>query len=488
MTPHADPHDSTPRTPLAAAVVAEAVRRIEAAGPLDDQAELRQAFHTRPTRAAQVLARAWLLGQRLGLPAELARWRHLGGWVVLGLAVAVALAGLGAARGVLAPDGGINAVAAFVGLLGLHALTLLAWLLGLAWSLSGRGGGAGGWSLGRLALGLAARLPLDRGPHALTLLRAFSGLVQRQRLWPWLTGALSHAIWTLALALTLGALAFGFAFHAYRLSWETTILGADFFQRFVQLTGRLPAALGFPVPDASAVQRAGQAGASAGADAAVQRAWAWWLMGCVAVYGVLPRALLAALSFWRWRAGLARLAQVDMADPYVRRIVQRLDALEPPPEVIDPEHRPDRAPAPPALPPGAPGTLAVVGFELPPELAWPPPGLPAASGPALRIAGGARERAQALGQLMAARPASLLLVCHAPSSPDRGTARFLREAAFQAGRSALLLVAVQGGAGAPVPEAAARRWGDWLQAEDLPGVALLSSAAAAADWVASAHA
>jgi len=86
---------------------------------------------------------------------------------------------------------------------------------------------------------------------------------------------------------------------------------------------------------------------------------------------------------------------------------------------------------------------------------------------------------------MAARPASLLLVCHAPSSPDRGTARFLREAAFQAGRSALLLIAAQSGEGAPVPEAAARRWRDWLQAEDLPGVALLDSVAAADDWVAS---
>ena len=136
-------------------------------------------------------------------------------------------------------------------------------------------------------------------------------------------------------------------------------------------------------------------------------------------------------------------------------------------------------------PPGAPGTLAVIGFELPPELDWPPPGLPAASGPAPRIAGGAREREQALGRLMAARPASLLLVCHAPSSPDRGTARFLREAAFQAGRSALLLIAAQSGEGAPVPEAAARRWRDWLQAEDLPGVALLDSVAAADDWVAS---
>ena len=76
------------RTPLAPAVVLEAVQRIEAAGPLDDQAALQQAFRTRPTRAAQVAERGWLLGQRLGLPAELARWRHLGWWVVAALAVA----------------------------------------------------------------------------------------------------------------------------------------------------------------------------------------------------------------------------------------------------------------------------------------------------------------------------------------------------------------------------------------------------------------
>ena len=86
------------RTPLATAVVLEAVQRIEAAGPLDDQAALQQAFRTRPTRAAQVAERGWLLGQRLGLPAELARWRHLGWWVVAALAVAMAFTGLGTAR------------------------------------------------------------------------------------------------------------------------------------------------------------------------------------------------------------------------------------------------------------------------------------------------------------------------------------------------------------------------------------------------------
>lgn len=477
------------RSALAAAIVTEAVQRIEADGPLDDQTELQRAFHTRPTRAGQVHERAWLLGQRLGLPPALARWRQLAGWVVLGLALLVALAALAAARAVLAPDRSINAVAAFVSLLGWHALMLLLWLLGLLWPAAGSGRSAlAGFSLGRLALGLAARLPLDRGPHALTLLRASAAVLQRARLWSWLSGALSHAIWSLAFVLITGVLAFGFAFHAYRLNWETTILSAGFFQRFVQLTGALPALLGFPVPDAAAVQRVGSAGVRAWQDAASQREWAWWLIGCVVAWGLLPRLLLAALSWWRWRAGQARLGRLDLADPYLLRIVQRLDALEPPPQVIDAE-RPFAAPAPPppgGAPgaPGAPGSVVLIGFELPPEIDWPPPGLAAGALPALRVAGSARERQAAVGQLAAARPESLLLAVHAPSSPDRGTARFLREALRQAGRGALLLLA----AGGTAPdEAATRRWREWLEAEGFPTVSTVESVPAAGDWLASTH-
>ena len=93
--------------------------------------------------------------------------------------------------------------------------------------------------------------------------------------------------------------------------------------------------LGFAVPDAAAVQGVGNAAAGAAQPLASQREWAWWLMGCVLAYGLLPRALLLLLSLWRWHGGRRRLAgQVDMADPYVRRIVARLDALEPPPQVI----------------------------------------------------------------------------------------------------------------------------------------------------------
>lgn len=459
------------RSPLAAAIVAEAVRRIEADGPLDDAAALAQAFRTRPTRGEQLLERAWLLGQRLGLPAQLARGRQAGWGVLLALALLVALTGLGLARAVLGEGRHINAVAAFVSLLGLHGLTLALWLLGLLLPAARRAGAP----LGRLALWLTAHLPLARGPHALTLLRSLGTVLGRHGLLIWLTGAISHGIWALAFVITLVVLLFGFAFHAYTLSWESTILGAGFFQRFVQLSGALPALLGFPVPDAAAVQQVGNL-AAGGATGISQRDWAWWLMGCVAVYGLLPRALLALLSGWRWRAGVARLAGVDMADPEVQRIVRRLDALEPPPAVIDPEH-PGAAAATPAWPaaaPGAPGSWRAIGFELPPELLWPLP-IDSAASP-LRVSGSQAERQGALQQLAATRPQSLLLLVHAPASPDRGTARFVREAAALAQRTALWPVGEGADLGA--------RWRDWLKSEGFDAVARVQSAPEALDWIA----
>ena len=67
MMPTDPPSAFEHASPLARALVTAAVQRIEMAGALDDAAELRQAFAAQPTRAAQVQARAWLLGERLGL-------------------------------------------------------------------------------------------------------------------------------------------------------------------------------------------------------------------------------------------------------------------------------------------------------------------------------------------------------------------------------------------------------------------------------------
>ena len=473
------PDSVSHRPTLPAAVIAGTVALIESSGPLEDQAQLREAHRTQSSRSAQFVERAWLLGERLGLQAELARWRHVGLLVLLGLAALVAFSALGSARAVVGDARSINAVAAFVTLLGLHFLTLFMWALSVLWP-----GALAGLSLGKLALWLTARLPLERGPHSLSVLQASNRLLRTHHMLPWAFGLVSHVIWTLAFGLILLVLAFGFAFHAYSLSWETTILSAGFFQRFVHFTGWLPSWLGFPVPDAVAVQRAGTGGLQTLAHAASQREWAWWLMGCVFTYGLLPRLCLALLSHVRWRSGTRKMAKPDAADPYVRQIFSRLDALDGS-MVTDPEDAHEAHARHPAVPGGAalPNTVAVVGFELPPEVPWPLPDLSGALDTrdephaeqvlSQRIAGAASERQDLIKALEQARPWTLLVICHAASSPDRGTARFLREVAPLAHQCRLLLVLGADGQAAPASEESLRRWQDWLAAERLDVIQLV---------------
>ncbi|KQP23112.1 DUF2868 domain-containing protein [Pseudorhodoferax sp. Leaf267] len=448
------------RSPLAQAAITRAVQLVEDDGPLEDGQAMRQSFAAQADGAGRVHERAALLGQRLGLGREWARWRHLGGGVVLVLALVVVFAAWGLARVVLGDAREINVVAAFVSLLGLHGLTLLLWLASLLVPLPTAGG-----ALGRWALQLTARLPLDRGPHAVQLARATSDVLGRARLAPWAFGGVSHGIWTLSFVLLLVALALGFSLRAYRLTWETTILTPEFFVQFVRATGWLPQRLGFAVPDAATLLQP----ALAGADA--QRAWAWWLLGCVAVYGLAVRVLCGLWCWAMWRRGQGRL-RLDLADPYVRRLLARFEAMEPA-QIIDVEHAAD-APVR-ALVRAAPETAErwLLGFELPPETEWPP-----LQGPwhTQRIEGTQQERAAVLQALAAAPPHKLLIACHAPSSPDRGTERFVREACGLAGACGLLLLGAR-------QEADAARWRDWLQRGTLAKVQLHTEAQAAQAWL-----
>lgn len=478
-----NPAEAAPGSSLSAAILTEAVLRLERQGPLEDTAELQQAFHTKSTRAAQLQERARLLGVRLGLLRELARWRRLVFGAIATLAVVVAVLALMTARAVLEPDRSINAILAFFSLLGWHGLTLGLWLLGFLkfWRPY-----AGQLSLARAALWLVAHMPFARTStrgavnHRSLLLESTYSVVRRARLWPWLTGMLSHTIWALSFLVVMVVLGFGFAFREYQLTWETTILSAGFFEHFVAVTGVLPSFLGFPVPDAAAVREVGNA-AGGGATGPGQREWALWLLGCVVAYGLLPRVLFALFSSWRWRTGRERIAQPDMIDANVRSIIARLDALEPPPEVIDPEWRlvgPEAASST-ALS-EARGAFVLIGFELPPEITWPPSGLPSPA-VTLEVSGSGPERQAAISQLLATRPGSLVVSVHAASSPDRGTARFLREVSTFAVRTALLLLS----ADIEVTASARRRWQDWLTSEKLATLTLVDEAAVASAWIAS---
>jgi hypothetical protein len=455
-----------------------AVQRAEALQPLDDVEALRTAHAHYLTPQDRVLARADLLAVQLGLDAELALWRTRLLWVALAAAAGVGLLSYGLISAVVGGDRRINAMAALLAVLGPHLLSLLIWLLSLLF-----GAGSGGGGLAKWALGWSTRLPGLRGERQqtarLVLDATLDVLGQSGRLLLWSLGLLTHLIWSLAFVLTLAGLLAAFSFLSYQLTWETTILDGAVFARFAHAVGSAPAWLGFATPDVGQLLT-GQGD---------HRGWAWWLIGCTLVYGLglrLAALLLSGSAVWLLLRGIRLNGGVDSTDPYVRRLLARFEALQQP-QLLDPElpvaPLPGMSPKPlrdlsHRLP------LALLAFELPPALAWPPAGLQAAtalaaaSGLLASTAGAAAEKRALLAQLEAAAPQRLLLVCNGQASPDRSTERFLRAACGHAERTALCLLATN-----PIGAAESlQRWRAWLATLELPLDALFDDTAAAASW------
>lgn len=457
-------------------LLAQTVRLIEDQGPLEDSEAMGQALRMHSGRQERLLERARLLSHRLKLDEELARWRELALYVWLALAALVFFMAYGIAAALLGGERTLNAVLAFFGVLGMHFFTLLLWLLGLLFSSLPGNGMSARISLGKLFLRLLAWVPLDRGPHSLTMANAANSLFRQSKLTPWISGLVSHTVWAAAFVLILIALWFGFSFREYRLTWETTILHADFFIRFIELTGWLPGLLGFPVPDTATLLDPGAAGGD-------HRAWALWLIGCTVVYGLLVRLALAGICWLKWRKERDAVG-IDTAAPYFRKLLARFDGMEAS-EILDREQRADSLGH--ALHASGKGLAcsmpAVVGYELPDEQSWPPDGLPASLSACERIAGGSEEKRRLLNRLAQVQPRRLLLVCNMSSTPDRGTERFVREAAATSGPSALLLLASSG-----TPAALVDRWQAWLADIDMPEIRLFTDANQAGRWLEEANA
>jgi hypothetical protein len=430
-------------SPFQDATITEAVQLVEEAGPLDDAQAMREAMRLRQDPAGRIAERANVLAQRIGLQETFARARIWAPWVLLGLVAVIVIAGLTLAGNVLGGERRINVVVALASLLGFHLVTLVLWLLGLIVPL-----GSVNLSFGALWLALTARVAGGKHGQAPMLLRAATRLLNRARLLPWALGFVSHAIWTLSFAVVLAAMLFALAFRNYTLSWETTILEPDFFVDSVQVLGRPPAWLGFPVPDAQAIL-------SPLGDASGQRAWALWLTGCIVVYGLLPRAAFALLSaiVWQTRKGALR---PDLSQPCYRKLLARFDALAPPSIVdADPGQQPQQVPR--SLAAGETNdTLMAVGFELPDELPWPPAALEMRGAQAMRIDGSATARRELFDTLARLHPRRVLIGCHAASSPDRGTERFLREVMSLSGECRLWVF------GVATDDSARQRWHAWL--------------------------
>jgi len=237
----------------------------------------------------------------------------------------------------------------------------------------------------------------------------------------------------------------------------------------------LPQQLGFTLPDTHTLLDP----ASPGSD---HRAWAWWLIACITLYGLVPRLLLLILSWamWRWRK---HTVQPDFTQPYYVKLLARFHDMHRS-AVVDPEQRAAlrNSPLTRQAIPGETPSLAVIGFELPEEQPWPPEPVhrlsPAQVGLVERIAGSIQERRLVLNKLAVPPPYRLLFACNPDATPDRGTASFIREAAAHAVHCAIWLPAS--------PQSDTRsinRWTAWLETSQLEDLRCLTRMSEFLAWM-----
>lgn len=443
--------------------LAETVRRAEEQwGPYEDAAIVRDLVARPPaSHEPLVIARQLAVAQREGLTDSAHRW-VANAWAALAvLALIALLTGWGAARGALG-DGShpVNLFWALGTLLALNLATFVVW--GISMLVGERSGLVGRvvvWLAGRLT-----RLPRLTGqdsasglvrPTAALLPVSLLALLRRARLQRVLFGLLTHAWWTLVLATSVVALIVLLSTRRYEFLWETTLLSPDTFVSLTRFLGYLPARLGFAIPDAAMV-RASDGLLPLGAEG--HALWSTFLLGCVVVYGVLPRmlALLAcAWLVWRRRHGFA----VDLGTPSLVALEQRLQQRAADIGVVDAERDIPQATGPASAwaQEGCPTFLSedlrrhtardaavVVGIELPHDVAWPP----AWVGDGVLDGGNIDDRHQRnalLGHLAQHRPQRLLLVCDVNQTPDRGTLALITELMNLSASGRILLLAMGSG-------------------------------------------
>ena len=455
--------------------LAEIIRlREEHWGPLEDADAVRQARHAPGTLETRILLRAHLLARREGHDNLAARWRQGAVYSLLALLAAAVIAGVASAAGALG-DGSrpVNVLWAVGALLGIHLLTLLLWLVSF---LLPPGGATG---LGRLWLWATRKLA--RGPDAALVPQALLNLLGRAGARRWLFGAISHGLWLAALAAALGTLLALLSTASYRFVWATTLLQPDAFIFLTRALGWLPAQFGFAMPSADVVRASDNTQVL---PAVAQAQWSIWLIGVIAIYGVLPRLLACTLCLLRLRRARRGL-RIDTTLPGYAAL---RDRLLPPVQstgidrAADPLHQP-RVVA------GNIDSLAdmpvLVGLELPADIPWPPAGLP----PGVRDAGNLDSREQRnrlLDALAHAGARRLLIACDARQTPDRGTLNLIAALAGKAAQTRVWLYT----AASTLPPATQARldvWRDRLAASGMASQAIVRDTDEPLRWLETGH-
>ncbi len=438
-------------------------------GPLDDSRELRRVRAPGTSFSQKILLRAALIGRREGVDRSLQHWRQIARLTLAGMLLAAILAGAGAALGALG-DGTrpVNLLLAVAALLGLHTITFILWLLSFALE----GHNAGAW-LGRAWLWLTQKLA--RGPDSGLAPRALAELLARNGSLRWALSAISHGLWVGAMLSALATMLGVLSAKRYGFNWETTLLSPDTFVALTKALGWLPGVLGFAMPGDAAIR------ASDGLHAlpeSTQALWSSWLIGCLVIYGLLPRLAGFLASFFIARRGIAAIA-IDEGLPGYAELRERLQPASENMGIDAPAGNDGLAQGQHALFTGddQPGP-SLVGLELPPGFAWPPRPAPSHVHD-LGIVDTGPQRKALLDYLHAHAPDKLLIVCDGRQTPDRGAIGLVAEAASLTGQTRILLLAPPGNT-----EGRLAAWLERLAAAGIAAEHAYTDAPAALDWVA----
>jgi hypothetical protein len=431
-------------------LVAEAVRLHEEArgAPLDEPRADEAARASAGDFERRVLVRAERLSVAQPLRAAL---RHLWAGITTAFAIGIVAAfaaGAASARVVLGSytEGPVNFFLALAGLLGLHTIALLLWLIFIIF----RPGNAAIGLLGRIILKVGGRVTrwLHEGPLELAAVRAAGSVFSSANLGRWVLSTISHSMWLAYLAGCLTLVLLLLSTRQYDFAWETTILSEPVYVKIARLIAWPVQTLGFPAPDAQQIGATRWTGKGP-LPAEAREAWGGLLIGCIVVYGLLPRGLALLVSI----AALLRARSRYRLDPgqvgFVR-LHSRLTPLSKQTGVVDADEANDRdrAAATDIVAPAAIGTCGptgILGLEIErPESGWPPD-LPAVEWWDLGFADNRADRQRILDEAAAAgaAPRALLVVCSLAATPDRGIRTFV-DTLRRSSRSPIVLLLTQG--------------------------------------------
>lgn len=434
-------------------LLAEAVRlREERVGRRgDDRAAVASASTVDQDLAARLAARARALPGAGEIVADIERLRRFARRVAVGMLSLAALAGILAARASIA-ERQVDILVAAAGLLLLPTLTLVLWVALFAIG-TGRKHSA---SLSGTALASTMRRLGPRvlaSDHAAEVALAGASLL-RTGLGRWLASVLAHAMWMAYSLAALATLALFFSIAQYDLIWGTTILTDETVVELVSRLALLPAALGLMPPPEPGWILAGREGAMA---AEVRALWAHFLLSMIAVYGLLPRLILAGFSAVMALMRARRLT-LDTDLPGYLRLAGALAPQRHATEHGDPATRPEKRTR--QRHPRAAGRPVLIGIELE-NTPWPPliPGIDANALGRADDRAGRRALLSALEALQHPPPA-LLVVCSMLRTPDTGTERFINRAA-DAARAVPVLIIDESGSLEARGDRCAPRVADW---------------------------